>query len=194
MPDSIPTTRGHSRCPLMISHRAFIAPRLERNRPNRCSNTASSISSSVTTSTRGNWLSPEARLSENSLCARSLRSCTGWCLKKMYQPEVYYQKAGVMLSELVPQGGQQADLFAYSSTSNKSGRLMVMVDGINSKYRRSTIHLASEGVDRTWSMRRSFKSPNYTEDWNELPAAAACSNTFSLWEISLCACRFIGDS
>jgi DNA polymerase V len=83
-------------------------------------------------------------------------------LKKMYRPEVYYQKAGVMLSELVPQGVQQADLFAYSSTSNKSGRLMDTVDNINRKYQRSTIHLASEGVDRTWSMRRSFKSPNYT--------------------------------
>ena len=46
---------------------------------------------------------------------------------------------------------------------------MDTVDQINSKYRRSTIHLASEGVDRTWSMRRSFKSPNYTGDWNELP-------------------------
>jgi len=30
-------------------------------------------------------------------------------LKKLYQPEVYYQKAGEMLSELVPQGGQQTD-------------------------------------------------------------------------------------
>ena len=26
------------------------------------------------------------------------------------------------------------------------------------------IHLASEGTDRTWSMRRSFKSPNYEGD------------------------------
>jgi len=32
-----------------------------------------------------------------------------WLLKKLYQPEVYYQKAGEMLSELVPQGGQQTD-------------------------------------------------------------------------------------
>jgi DNA polymerase V len=94
-----------------------------------------------------------------------------WLLKKLYQPEVYYQKAGVMLSELVPQGGQQTDRFAYSSSSNKAGRaLMDKVDQINKKYRRSTIHLASEGLDRTWSMRHSFKSPNYTGDWDELPA------------------------
>ncbi|WON75141.1 DUF4113 domain-containing protein [Nitrosospira sp. Is2] len=38
--------------------------------------------------------------------------------------------------------------------------------------RRSTIHLASEGVDRTWSMRRSFKSPNYTGEWSDLPVVS----------------------
>jgi len=92
-------------------------------------------------------------------------------LKKMYRLEVYYQKAGVMLSELVPKAGQQMDLYAYSS-SNKSGRQMNAVDRINGKYRRGTIQLAPEGVDRTWIMRRSFKSPNYTGDWDELPAVS----------------------
>ena len=90
----------------------------------------------------------------------------------MYQPEVYYQKAGMLLSELVPEEGQQRDLFAYSSSSHKSGRLMDIVDRINSKYRRSTIHLASEGVERSWSMRCSFKSPNFTGDWKELPVVS----------------------
>lgn len=46
---------------------------------------------------------------------------------------------------------------------------METVDYINRKYHRSTIHLASEGVERNWSMRRSFKSQNYTGDWKELP-------------------------
>ena len=78
-----------------------------------------------------------------------------------------------MLSELVPEGGQQTDLFAYSSSSNRFGRLMDIVDQINSKYRRSKIRWASEGIDRTWSMLRSFKSPNYTGDWNELPGGCA---------------------
>ena len=62
-------------------------------------------------------------------------------LKKMYRPEVYYQKLG----ELVPKAAQQMDLYAYSS-SNKSGRLMNVVDRINGKYRRGAIYRASEGV------------------------------------------------
>jgi DNA polymerase V len=89
----------------------------------------------------------------------------------MYRPKVCYQKAGVMLSDLVPEGGQQTDLFGYLSRSTKSGRLMDVVDRINRKYWRSNIHLASEGTDRSWSMRRSYKNPNYTGDWNELPVA-----------------------
>jgi DNA polymerase V len=86
----------------------------------------------------------------------------------MYQFEVGYQKADVMLSELVPYAGQQADLFAYSSASNKSERLMDIVDNINS----GTIRLASEGVDLTWTMRRSCKSQNYTGEWSELPVVS----------------------
>lgn len=77
-----------------------------------------------------------------------------------------------MLSELVPEGGQQIDLLGYSSTGNRSGRLMETMDNINRKYRRSTIHLASEGVERNWSMRRSFKSQNFTGDWKELPTVS----------------------
>jgi hypothetical protein len=71
-----------------------------------------------------------------------------------------------------PEEGRQIDMFAYSSAGDRSGRLMDTVDQINRKYRCSTVHLASEGVDRTWSMRRSFKSPNYTGDWDELPVAS----------------------
>ncbi|MEP6879481.1 MAG: Y-family DNA polymerase [Nitrosospira sp.] len=102
-------------------------------------------------------------------CSLQITKAALWLLKKVYQPQVYYQKAGVMLSDLVPKAGQQTDLFAYSIHSEKSGRLMDAVDRINDKYRPSTIRLASEGTKRTWSMRRSFKSPNYTGEWNELP-------------------------
>ena len=102
-------------------------------------------------------------------CNLKITNAALWLLKKIHRPQVYYQKAGVMLSELVPNEGQQTDLFRFSDTNNRSGRLKETVDDINRKYRRSTIHLASEGVDRTWSMRRSFKSPNYTGEWSELP-------------------------
>lgn len=94
-----------------------------------------------------------------------------WLLKKIFRPGVYYQKAGVMLMELVPTGGQQEDLFGYTKSQPKSEELMQVMDKLNGKYGRGTIKLASEGIDKAWSMRRSFKSPNYTGSWTELPVA-----------------------
>jgi DNA polymerase V len=91
-------------------------------------------------------------------------------LQRIFQPGVYYQKAGVMLLDTVPAGGRQTDLFGYTERDEKSESLMDIMDQINNKYSRGTIWLASEGADKTkdWSMQRNFKSPNYTGDWNEL--------------------------
>lgn len=92
-----------------------------------------------------------------------------WSLKKMYKPNVYYQKAGVMLMDLVPEAGQQMDIFGYSKDDVKANLLMETMDKVNKKYSRGTIKLASEGVKKSWVMRRTLKSPNYTGDWHELP-------------------------
>lgn len=103
-------------------------------------------------------------------CTMKVTNAALWLLKRMYQPDIYYQKAGVMLMELVPKEGQQNDLFGFVN-SPKSSQLMTTIDNINKKYHRGSIRLASEGVNKTWVMRRGKKSPNYTTDWNELPVA-----------------------
>lgn len=94
-----------------------------------------------------------------------------WILKKIYKEGIYYQKAGVMLMELVPSGGQQTDLFGFTLDDSKSAKLMDTLDAINKKYSKGTIKLASEGIHKSWVMKRGMKSPNYTGDWNELPIA-----------------------
>lgn len=102
-------------------------------------------------------------------CTLQINKAALWLLKQIYKPGVYYQKAGVMLMELVPEGGKQTDLFGYSINSGKKDQLMTTMDRINKKYSRGTIKLASEGVEKAWVMRRSYKSPNYTGDWKQLP-------------------------
>ena len=92
-----------------------------------------------------------------------------WSLKKMFKPNIYYQKAGVMLMDLVPEAGQQLDIFGYSKDDVKANLLMDTMDKVNKKYARGTIKLASEGVQKSWVMRRTLKSPNYTGNWHELP-------------------------
>ena len=104
-------------------------------------------------------------------CSLQITKVALWLLKKIYKEGVYYQKAGVMLMELVPAQGQQTDLFSASVGNTKASNLMTTLDNINKKYSKGTIKLASEGTKKAWVMRRSFKSPNYTGDWSELPNA-----------------------
>jgi DNA polymerase V len=92
-------------------------------------------------------------------------------LRQMYKPDVYYQKAGVMLMELVPNEGRQDDLFGYSAQAESSQKLMAALDQVNDKYGRGTLRLLSEGVQKCWAMRRGYMSPNYCTDWNALPIA-----------------------
>jgi len=91
-----------------------------------------------------------------------------WLLKQLWKDGVYYQKAGVMLMDLVPAGGLQQDIFGYSDDEEKTSNLMAALDRVNTKYGRGTVKLASEGVANGWSMKRALKSPNYTGDWKEL--------------------------
>lgn len=92
-----------------------------------------------------------------------------WAVRKMFKAKVYFQKAGVMLSDLVPEAGQQLDIFGYSSDNVRSQLLMKTMDEINKKFPNNKFKLASEGNKKAWIMNRDLKSPNYTTDWNDLP-------------------------
>ncbi|HSI42834.1 MAG TPA: translesion error-prone DNA polymerase V subunit UmuC [Methylotenera sp.] len=90
-------------------------------------------------------------------------------LKRVYKPGIYFQKAGVMLMDLVPKTIHQGDMFACTANQAKKANLMQTVDALNRKYSKGTIKFGGEGLRQNWRMRREFKSPNYTNDWNELP-------------------------
>lgn len=103
---------------------------------------------------------------------RKLASAALWGLKRIYKPGYRYQKAGVMLSELVPAEGRQIDLFSSSMAPEKSGSLMAAIDQINQKMGRQTVKLAAEGCQQPWKMRQENKSQNYTTHWKELLVAS----------------------
>lgn len=90
-----------------------------------------------------------------------------WGLRKIYRRGYKYQKAGVMLSELVDTQTRQMDLFGLSPINNRN-QLMEVVDNINNRMGKGTVRLASQGIKQSWSMRRENVSQNYTTDWNEL--------------------------
>lgn len=92
-----------------------------------------------------------------------------WGLRKIYRRGYKYQKAGVMLSELVPADNKlQHDLFSKASIDHKARKLNEVMDQINDRMGSGTIKLASQGIRQSWAMRQANKSQNYTTDWHEL--------------------------
>jgi len=93
-----------------------------------------------------------------------------WGLRRIYRPGFEYQKAGIMLMDLVPAGIRQQDLF-YAARNNDA--LMKVVDRINRAWGRGTIRSAAEGTAKTWSMKRERMSSRWTTRWDELPVVGS---------------------
>ena len=99
---------------------------------------------------------------------RTLVSVALWALNRLYRAGYNYQKAGVMLSDLVPAEGCQTDLFASQTAQIKSNKLMTVMDNINKKMGKESIKVASEGFRRPWKMKQENKSPCYTTLWSNI--------------------------
>lgn len=91
------------------------------------------------------------------------------CLHRIYRDGFRYQKAGIMLSDITPEGISQGELFASQSITPKASKLMSTLDQINRKMGKGALKLASDGVEQEWKMKRGNKSPAYTTRWDELP-------------------------
>jgi DNA polymerase V len=86
----------------------------------------------------------------------------------IYRAGLRYQKAGVMLAELVPTSSVQQDLFAVQA-EGRSKVVMGVLDSINRRLGRGTVHSARQGFTQPWKMKQEHKSPAYTTRWDELP-------------------------
>jgi DNA polymerase V len=91
-------------------------------------------------------------------------------LARIFRPGYQYQRAGILLPELMPNGMQQLSLFQDNASYNpKSERLMTVLDTINQNYGRHTVRYASQALSQRWQMRQQLKSPAYTTQWECLP-------------------------
>jgi len=106
---------------------------------------------------------------------RYLTRVAKFCLKKIYKKGIHYQKAGVLLGDLIDKNHRQMDLFNQTSDAvlAKTEQVMSVFDAINHKFGRHTLYLAAEGSKKPWSMKRHKKSPGYTTQWSDLPLVMA---------------------
>ena len=100
---------------------------------------------------------------------RQLVKAALWGLERIYKPGYRYQKAGVMLSEIVAVKNAQSDLFGQTdAVSAKNSKLMAVMDSVNQYMGKRSLILASQGFSQPWRMKQGSKSPNYTTRWDEV--------------------------
>lgn len=95
-------------------------------------------------------------------------------LTRIYRPGLAYQKAGVLLPDLSPEGVEQGLLFAEQPGDDaRTDRLMDRLDALNRRPAHRAVRYASELLSDKWHMRQRRKSPAYTTDWHGLPVVWA---------------------
>lgn len=94
-------------------------------------------------------------------------------LRQIYKPGFLYQKAGVVLMELIPAQTTQLQIFSTIEKSSKAKKLMELLDSVNADMGRKTLYLAAEGHDESWKVKAEFRTPAYTTSWHDLPIAKA---------------------
>ena len=80
-----------------------------------------------------------------------------------------YKKTGVILSCLDGDDGEQADLFADTRKEERADRLSAAMDRINGRFGKGTLFSPAQGIEKPWRMKRSFLSPAWTTNWDEIP-------------------------
>ena len=89
------------------------------------------------------------------------------CLKKMYRMDCEYKKAGVVISDLVPENQVQLHIFDSSDRKRKN-KLMKAMDFINGMIGRDSVRLGSSGVINKWKIGKERLSPSYTTKWSDI--------------------------
>lgn len=95
-------------------------------------------------------------------------------LAAIYKPGFKYAKAGVMVLDLQSAMVHQGELDLEADDTKDRSRLMSALDGINDRYGRGTLLMASAGLAgerRAWSMKQERRTPGYTTRWEDMPVA-----------------------
>jgi DNA polymerase V len=90
---------------------------------------------------------------------------------KIYDKTAEYHRAGVWLSDFVPDNQLQTDLLGAVNPAKHTERQArsTAVDALNDRFGKNTIRYAAEALAQDWQPKRLLRSPRYTTNWDELP-------------------------
>lgn len=91
-------------------------------------------------------------------------------VEELFNPDLHYKKAGVLLGDLSDANRTQLSLFEKKDME-KSDKVMKVLDNINKKFGNDTLKFSSSGLsgNEEWKIKCNMRSPSYTTDWNQLP-------------------------
>src|SRR5437867_4499016 len=93
-------------------------------------------------------------------------------IERIYREGYRYNKAGVLLTALVPANQRQLELYEDRDWE-RSSRLMRVLDRINGDMGAGTLRYAAESYVKRWRTRFERRSPVNTTNWRDLPVAKA---------------------
>jgi DNA polymerase V len=88
-------------------------------------------------------------------------------VEQVFVPGKVYKKAGVLLSDIVPETAIQTNLFANNENKQEK-KLMQIIDNINFSQRNDVLKFAGSGTRRDWKMRQELRSQRFSTRWEEL--------------------------
>lgn len=88
-------------------------------------------------------------------------------LERIFIKGYRYKKAGVIITEIVPESGIQLDLYD-SVDREKHKKLMQVVDRLNSGFSCNKLILASQGTSTGWRLKMEKLSQHFTTDINQI--------------------------
>lgn len=88
-------------------------------------------------------------------------------LDTIYRKGYAYKKAGVIVSNIVPDSSRQMSLFSEQDPF-KTKNIMQAMDHINQTMGRNKVRLAVQGFDRKWRLKQEKLSPCYTTRFSDM--------------------------
>lgn len=86
--------------------------------------------------------------------------------EKLFEAGQTYTKAGIIISNIIPQDQKQFNLFVEENPKHE--KLMKVMDDIRIKTGERKIRLGNQDLQRTWKMKQNFLSKCYTTNFKEL--------------------------
>ncbi|MEP7103870.1 MAG: Y-family DNA polymerase [Candidatus Dojkabacteria bacterium] len=89
-------------------------------------------------------------------------------LRQLYQPNLKYRKAGVLLTGIIPKIGYAQMTLDNKQNEEEREGLMEAVDEVNNEWGREVIKVAATGIKQSWRGRKNRISNRFTTEWGEL--------------------------